>query len=156
MLRRPGIAGRIALPYRPPMSDDWKTYAEAGAALGIKPESVKRRARAKHWPKIVGNDGLARVKIPDLPHTGEIRPDAPEDTPSLASPPNPPLGERLAAAETEIRLLRERLDDLTADRDALRDALARAAAARQVEPAPPSKAGNVEHRRGFFDRFLRR
>ena len=63
--------------------------------------------------------------------------------------------ERLAAAETEIRLLRERLTDLTADRDALRDALAQAAA-RQIEPPPPSKAGNVEHRRSFFDRLLRR
>ena len=133
------------------MSDDWKTYAEAGAALGIKPESVKRRARAKHWPKIVGNDGLARVKIPDLPHTGEIRPDTPEDTPSLASPPNPPLGERLAAAETEIRLLRERLTDLTTDRDALRDALARAAAS-HPQTVPPV----LEVRRSLWARLFRR
>lgn len=109
------------------MSEDWHTYAEAGAVLGIKPESVKRRARAKHWPKMVGNDGLARVKIPDSPRPGGVPEDSPETPPSPVLPANPPLGERLAAAETEIRLLRERLADLTADRDSLRDALARAA-----------------------------
>lgn len=127
-----------------PMGDDWKTYAEAGAFLGIKPESVKRRARARNWSRMVGNDGLARVKIPDLPRPGDHPPDNPGDE----SPPilleNPPLGERLAAAETEIRLLRERLDDLTRDRDALRDALARAASNRQP----------VEVRPGFWARLF--
>ncbi len=106
------------------------TYAEAAAFLGIKPESVKRQARAKRWPRMLGNDGRALVKVPDLPPPGGIREASPEEESPPAIRPAPPPDdsrERLAAAETEIRLLRERLTDLTADRDALRDALARAA-----------------------------
>lgn len=124
------------------------TYAEAGLILGIKPESVKRRARAKHWPKNVGNDGLARVQIPDLPQTGGNLGDSPVTESPPKPSPNPPhddTRERLASAETEIRLLRERLADLTADRDALRDALARAAShAEIVRPV------------GFWSRLLNR
>ena len=106
------------------------TYAEAAAFLGIKPESVKRQARAKRWPRMLGNDGRALVKVPDLPPPGGVREASPEEESPPAIRPAPPPDdsrERLATAETEIRLLRERLTDLTADRDALRDALARAA-----------------------------
>ena len=61
------------------------TYAEAAAFLGIKPESVKRQARAKRWPRMLGNDGRALVKVPDLP-PGGVREASPEDE----SPRNPP------------------------------------------------------------------
>lgn len=106
------------------------TYADAAALLGIKAESVKRQARAKHWPKMLGNDGRALVKVPDLPPPGGVRGSSPEDgSPPkiLPAPPPDDTREKLAAAETEVRLLRERLADLTTDRDALRDALERAA-----------------------------
>lgn len=122
--------GYLPSPIVLPMSDEWMTYAEAGKILGIKPESVKRRARAKRWPRITGNDGKARVQIPDMLNPGDGREDDLQDalpTPSAPNPPHDDTRERLASAETEIRLLRERLDDLTADRDALRDALERAA-----------------------------
>lgn len=99
------------------MTEEWLTYAEAADRLSIKPDSVKRRARAKNWPRRVGNDGFARVQLP----SGDARE-------VESSPDDPPLSSRLAAAETEVRLLRERLADLTADRDALRAALAAAAA----------------------------
>lgn len=113
------------------MESDWMTYADAAAFLGIKTESVKRQARAKHWPKMLGNDGRALVKVPDLPPPGGVRGASPEDmTPPKILPDPPPddTREKLAAAETEVRLLRERLEDLTKDHDALRDALAHAAA----------------------------
>lgn len=61
-----GLPGN-APPYAPPMESNWMTYAEAAISLGIKPESVKRQARAKKWPRMLGNDGRALVKIPDLP-----------------------------------------------------------------------------------------
>ena len=119
------------------------TYGEAGRIMGIKPESVKRRARSKHWPKTIGNDGLARVRIPDLPHTGGN----PEDIPEVESPPDilpdPPrddIRERLAAAETEIRLLRERLADLGTDRDKWQ---AMAERLSHVEPIRTSGGGGL-------------
>lgn len=134
----------------PCMSGDWLTYAEAAARLGIKPESVKKRAIRRGWPRQAGNDGLARIRLPDDlpappipgPATGDTAGDtAGDDT-----------RERLAAAETEIRLLRERLTDLTADRDALRDALARAAAS-HPQTVPPV----LEVRRGgLWARLFRR
>ena len=126
------------------MESDWMTYAEAAAFLGIKPESVKRQARAKRWPRMLGNDGRALVKVPDLPPPGGIREASPEEESPPAIRPAPPPDdsrERLAAAETEIRLLRERLTDLTADRDALRDALARAAASHPEIVRPVDRGG---------------
>ena len=129
------------------------TYAEAAASLGIKAESVKRQARAKRWPRMLGNDGRALVKVPDLPPPGGVREVSPEgESPPEILPPPPPddTRERLAAAETEIRLLREQMADLRADRDALRDALARAAAS-QAEIARP-----VDRSRGGFWAWLTR
>ena len=133
------------------MESDWMTYAEAAAFLGIKPESVKRQARAKRWPRMLGNDGRALVRIPDLPSPGGVREAPPEEESPptiLPAPPPDDTRERLAAAETEIRLLRERLTDLTADRDALRDALARAASHPQI--VRPVSGG------GFLSRLLGR
>lgn len=111
------------------MDEEWLTYAEAAERLNIKPDSVKRRARARKWPRRTGNDGLARVRI-----------ETPEGLEEASSPENPPVSALLLAAETEVRLLRERVADLTADRDALREALARAA----------------ERKPGFLARFLGR
>jgi hypothetical protein len=42
----------------------WLTYKEAGRVLGIDPDSVARRARRLRWPRLPGNDGMARVAIP--------------------------------------------------------------------------------------------
>lgn len=131
------------------MESDWMTYAEAAASLGIKPESVKRQARAKKWPRMLGNDGRALVKIPDLPPPGGLREGSPEEESPPKSVPNPPhddTRERLAAAETEVRLLRERIADLTTDRDALRDALERAA----------SSHAEIVRPVGFWGRLLGR
>lgn len=110
------------------MSQNWFTYAEAATVLGIKPDSVKRRAMRKRWPKRMGNDGKARIQMPDAV-TNDITSDTTPDITTDKSPPpeRDDTRERLAAAETEVRLLREMVRDVTADRDAMRDALARAA-----------------------------
>lgn len=127
------------------MSIEWLTYAEAAKLLNIKPDSAKKRAMRRHWPRLVGNDGKTRIQVPPEclgTVITDITPDIPEDT----SPPHNDIRERLAAAETEVRLLRERLDDLTADRDALRDALTQAA----------SQAQTVRRVGGFWSRLFDR
>ena len=49
----------------------WFTYAEAGDRLGISPEAVRAKAARKRWRRQLGNDGLARIMIPDdLPVNG--------------------------------------------------------------------------------------
>ena len=92
----------------------WMTYDEAGQRLGIKSDSVRRRAASRKWPKRIGNDRLARVGIP-----ADVIPDA---TPAF--PPDNPdesgsFRERLAAAEATIQGLEARLSDTQSERDRL-------------------------------------
>lgn len=41
------------------------TYHELAEAHGITLDSARRLARKKRWAKVPGNDGLARVAVPD-------------------------------------------------------------------------------------------
>lgn len=92
------------------------TYDEAAERLGIKPESVRRRARARKWPRRKGNDGKAQVGIP---------PDALGEDDPPGPPPGPPPGTNTdteaAELRVENRMLRERLDELREERDRWRD-----------------------------------
>ena len=45
------------------MPSEWLTYAAAGERLGLRPESIRQKAFRNHWPKRLGNDGFAQVKI---------------------------------------------------------------------------------------------
>jgi len=42
----------------------WLTYTDLAERLGIKPESAKRRAIERRWPKRLGNDGRSLVAVP--------------------------------------------------------------------------------------------
>lgn len=97
------------------MEHEFLTYAEAAKLLGIKPDSVRRRARANHWPRRVGNDGLAMVGIPR-----GLLPDCPPGEPPGPPPGHPPDAE-IAALRVEVRMLREQATDLREDRDRWRD-----------------------------------
>ena len=128
------------------MGDDpdtvWMTYEDAGRALGIKADSVRRRAASRKWPRRQGNDGLARVGIP----TDVIPERTPDDTP-VFTPDDPDesgrIREDLAAARAEANGLRERLADAHAERDRLAALLEKAMA-------------RSEPRAGFLTRFFSR
>ncbi|MFU1608658.1 hypothetical protein ACM25O_20420 [Sulfitobacter pontiacus] len=105
------------------MSDDTQmmTYADAAKKLGIKVDSVRRRARNRGWHRIRGNDGLTLVAvpvslIPDNPKdisediNRDVRRDIPDNDLAIAN----------AVLETENRMLRDAVEDLKADRDAWR------------------------------------
>lgn len=96
------------------------TYAEAARILGIKVESVMRRARNRKWHKELGNDGLARVAVPLSAIPPDDPPAFPADHPPEPPKDDPALSSRIASLETEVRMLREVLDDLRVDRDAWR------------------------------------
>ena len=104
------------------MDNLFLTYAEAAERLGIKPDSVRRRARLRKWPRRTGNDGLVRVGIPP-------------DVIGADNPPGPPHGPppdtEAAELRVENRMLRERLDELRDERDKWRDQ-----AERLAEPRP--------------------
>lgn len=110
------------------MTETWLTYGDAAARLGIKIDSVKRRARARRWPRRTGNDGLVQIQVPEdaLP---ERRPDNPLDIPDVIRPEEQPgadlrdraeAAEREAAAQTaRANALAEQIADLRTERDRL-------------------------------------
>lgn len=110
------------------MTETWLTYADAAARLGIKADSIKRRARARRWPRRTGNDGLVQIQVPEdaLP---DRRPDNPPNIPDSIRPEDPPLAvlrERAEAAEREAAAqaaradaLAEQIADLRTERDRL-------------------------------------
>ena len=92
------------------------TYEDAAKLLRIKPDSVRRRAASRRWPKQRGNDRKARVGIPvDI---------IPDGTPAII-PDEVALREELATTkqalarmEGQAEATTARLIDLVADRDA--------------------------------------
>ena len=96
------------------------TYAELAEALRITPASANKLARRKRWPRVPGNDGKARVSVPEEAIVRrDSPPDSPLDVPPVSPqdnpPPSPPdnlikaleahvetLKAQLAAAETRI------------------------------------------------------
>jgi hypothetical protein len=102
------------------MADDtehrFMTYEDAAKLLRIKPDSVRRRAASRRWPKQRGNDRKARVGIPvDI---------IPDGTPAII-PDEVALREELATTkqalarmEGQAEATTARLIDLVADRDA--------------------------------------
>ena len=47
------------------MSGDWLTYRELADRLGVSVEAARRRALRARWARQSGNDGKARVHLPD-------------------------------------------------------------------------------------------
>jgi hypothetical protein len=81
----------------------WTTYDEAAARLGISSDAVRRRAARGHWARTRGNDGLARIQVPDnvpAPRRGDVV----GDTAPLVSA----LEAHIATLKTELASERER------------------------------------------------
>ena len=50
------------------MSSDetlWLTYRQAADKLGVSPQAVRQKAIRGRWPRTKGNDGQARVQVPE-------------------------------------------------------------------------------------------
>lgn len=118
------------------MHEKWLTYSEAAKALDIKIDSVKRRARARRWPRRTGNDGIVQVGIPaDV--LAEDRADSLTDDPPSNPPQDPPLSAlveqlnnaRLEATEHRARAdaLADQVRDLRTERDRLLSVIERQA-----------------------------
>jgi uncharacterized small protein (DUF1192 family) len=78
----------------------WTTYNEAAVRLGISSDAVRRRAARGHWARTRGNDGLARIQVPDdvsAPRRGDVQ----GDTAALVSS----LEAHIATLKTEIERL---------------------------------------------------
>ena len=109
------------------MEHEFLSYDEAAKRLGIKADSVRRRARSRKWPKRTGNDGRALVGVP----ASALPPDMSADHPPGLPPGDPGGSVRIASLEVEVRMLRDRLSDTQAERDRLTALLEKA-----LEPRP--------------------
>lgn len=102
-------------------SGEWLTYDDAAVKLGIKADSVRRRAAARKWPRRQGNDGKARVLVP----SGAI-PDVTPDIQDAITPDNPApsvveMQARLLIAEARLEDARNALSEMRLERDRWRD-----------------------------------
>jgi hypothetical protein len=84
---------------------DWPTYSEAGERLGSTAEAVRYRALLGKRPRRRGNDGRARLQIP-------------EDAPPVRTPSVPRSDQALAHA------LESHIKTLQGDNEALKEQLA--------------------------------
>lgn len=105
------------------MSDTWLTYAEAAERLGVTVEAARQRAIRGRWQRMQGNDGRARVRLPD----GERTPSERTSRSPVQTPPSDrTVAERLTGAlEAHIDTLK---GELAAERGRTVDALAQLAA----------------------------
>ncbi len=136
------------------MNDDgvdrrWMTYDDAAAALKISGASVRRRAARARWPRQPGNDGRARVGVPQAAldavraDAGDVvNHDAGRDAGDAAGPDiRRDVGSGQSAT---IKALEGHVTDLRAERDRL---LAR------IETLEAER--RVIRRRGRFRRWWR-
>jgi hypothetical protein len=89
------------------------TYAELAEVLKITPASANKLARRRRWPRVPGNDGKARVSVPEdaLVHR-DILPDVSVDTPPNSPqdvPPVSPPDKLIKALEAHVETLKAQL-----------------------------------------------
>ena len=46
----------------------WLTYGQAADKLGVSRQAVRQKAIRGRWPRTKGNDGQARVQVPEQPY----------------------------------------------------------------------------------------
>jgi hypothetical protein len=64
------------------MGDEWLTYREAAERIGSTPEAIRYRAMRGKWQRRRGNDGRARIQLPDDPNPVRTPSAQPVRTPS--------------------------------------------------------------------------
>ncbi len=91
------------------MEGDWLTYAEAAERLNTTPEAIRQKAIRGRWQRTIGNDKLARVRLPDgwlnRVRTASVRPN--RAAVRTASEPRPD-GPFVKALEAHVETLKAR------------------------------------------------
>jgi hypothetical protein len=85
---------------------DWLTYAAAAERLNTTPEAVRQKAIRGRWQRTIGNDKLARVRLPDGWPNGERTATKRPNKTGVRTPSEPRIDAQL------IKSLEGRVDDL--------------------------------------------
>lgn len=100
------------------MSEDFLTYEQLAQRLNIKPASAKRLVQRKKWARIIGNDGVTRVKVEGVAVTPIVTDDVGGDVaPDMSSPLVAEIERLRAELEAERARSDQAIADLRADRD---------------------------------------
>lgn len=121
----------------------WLTYDDMSTALGIAPESAKRLAMRRKWPRRQGNDGRALVAVPedriaDAATHGALDEATGDDTPGAT---DVVTGEGGGDARALLSYLERRVEELT---DELADARTEIRGARFEAESLRTRAGQVD------------
>jgi hypothetical protein len=119
------------------MPERWLTYEELAAAFGIGKESARTLVKRKRWARKMGNDGMARIGVPEdliearivppsIPRSDP--PSEPQDDPQDAPRIVPPNIEPVVSVLTQhIERLEKELAEVKSERDTERATAARLA-----------------------------
>jgi len=90
----------------------WLTYDEMAEALGIGRESARVLTKRKRWPRRAGNDGKARIGVPEDEITARSDPPSDPGNDPGDDPPSDPGSDPGAEPDqvTELRVLNARLE----------------------------------------------
>jgi hypothetical protein len=122
------------------MSGEWLTYRELAAKLGVSVEAARRRALRARWSRQSGNDGKARVLLPE-DYEIERRPDsAPDAPPDAADRVTAAAQATIAALEAALAASEDARGALAGHVDTLKAALAGAEARAGEEAAKTTQA----------------
>jgi hypothetical protein len=89
----------------------WLTYSELGRVRGIGRESAVKLAQRKRWRRVPGNDGEARVAVPQdwlAPAKEPSGDHSPEQPPNYSGEHSPDLSNAVRALEGAIASLTDR------------------------------------------------
>jgi chromosome segregation ATPase len=136
------------------MPEEWLTYREIGARLGLNVEAVRTRVRRAGWRTQPGNDGRARVLVPDRVFVEPVGQDADREN---KTGDQTGLVALLTAAEARISRLekqmeaeRDRVNEARSEADRLRvevtDLTARAERAEQVSTVTDAARQQAQER----------
>jgi hypothetical protein len=92
------------------MEGDWLTYAEAAERLNATPQAVRQKAIRGRWQRTIGNDKLARVRMPDG-WTDTVRPPSKRpNKPDVRTPSEQaPDTQLIKALEAHVETLKAQL-----------------------------------------------
>jgi DNA primase len=94
------------------MDDPWLTYKQAADKLGVSPQAARQKAIRGRWPRTRGNDGQARVQVPEQP---------PRMRTAYGQAPDIQLVDALRG---QLAALESHIKTLQADNEALKEQLA--------------------------------
>jgi hypothetical protein len=97
----------------------WLTYDEMARDLGITRESARQLTIRKRWPRQKGNDGRARIGVPEDAVTSDDTPPATPSEPSDATSSNP--SSSTSDDTSPIRVLLRHIERLERELEAARE-----------------------------------